>query len=57
MMGVYQGVRNVCFSDNLPCFVFLKHPLWDSPFYLITDAINKYIAEESVCAMFDPTLR
>ena len=22
----YQGVRNVRFSDNLMCFVFLKHP-------------------------------
>ena len=21
----YQGVRNVCFSENLACFVFLKH--------------------------------
>ena len=33
----YQGVRNVCFSENLPCFVFLKHPFWDSPFCRITD--------------------
>ena len=33
----YQGVRNVCFSDNLACFVFLKHSFWDSPFCLITD--------------------
>ena len=24
--GVYQGVRNVRFSENLACFVFLKHP-------------------------------
>ena len=23
---VYQGVRNNRFSDNLACFVFLKHP-------------------------------
>ena len=22
----YQGVRNVHFSENLTCFVFLKHP-------------------------------
>ena len=22
----YQGIRNVCFSENLACFVFLKHP-------------------------------
>ena len=34
----YQGV-NVCFSENLPFFVFLKHPFWDSPFWLITDDI------------------
>ena len=33
----YQGVRNVRFSENLACFVFLKHPFWDSPFCLITD--------------------
>ena len=23
----YQGVRNVCFSEILACFAFLKHPL------------------------------
>ena len=34
----YQGVRNVCFSENLACF-FLKNPFWDLPFYLITDEI------------------
>ena len=37
----YQGVRNVRFSENLACFVFLKHPFWDSPFCLITN--NMYI--------------
>ena len=36
---VYQGVKNVHFSGNLACFVFLKHPFWDSPFCLITDDI------------------
>ena len=36
-LGPYQRVRNVCFSENLTCFVFLKHPFWDSPFCLITD--------------------
>ena len=36
---VYQGVRNVHFSENLACFVFLKHPFWDSPFCLTTDVI------------------
>ena len=24
----YQGVRSVRFSENLACFVFLKHPFW-----------------------------
>ena len=31
----YQGVRNVRFSGNLACFVFLKHPFWDLPFALL----------------------
>ena len=35
----YQGVWNVCFSENLACFVFLKHPFWDLPFWLITDEL------------------
>ena len=34
----YQVVRNVCFSENLTCFVFLKHPFRDSPFCFITDS-------------------
>ena len=38
----YQGVRNICFSENLVCFVFLKHPFWDSPFCLITDEIANW---------------
>ena len=33
----YQRVRNVCFSKNLACLVFLKHPFWDSPFSFITN--------------------
>ena len=36
-MCAYQGVRNVCFSENLTCFVFLLPPFWDSPFCFITD--------------------
>ena len=36
-MCVYQGVRNVRFSENLACFVFLKHMFSDSHFCLITD--------------------
>ena len=35
----YQEVRNVCFSEILTCFTFLKHPFWDSPFCLIPDEI------------------
>ena len=38
----YQGVRNVCFSENLACFVFLKHPFWDSHVCLITDNLLAY---------------
>ena len=34
---VYQGVRNVRFSENLACFVILTHTFWDSPFCLIID--------------------
>ena len=36
----YQGVKNVCFSENFGCFVFLKHSFWDSPFCLITDDLT-----------------
>ena len=35
----YQGVKNVCFSENLACFVFLKHRFWDSSFCFITDEV------------------
>ena len=37
---VSGGVRNVCFSQNLVCFVFFKHPLRDSPSCLITDNLQ-----------------
>ena len=37
----YQGVRNVCFSENLTWFVFfLKQLFWDLPFCLITDEMK-----------------
>ena len=36
----YQGARNIRFSENLACFIFLKHPFWDSAFCLITDEIQ-----------------
>ena len=32
-----SGGKNIRFSVNFTCFVFLKHPFWDSPFCLITD--------------------
>ena len=37
----YQGLRNVRFTENLTCFVFLKHPFWYSPFCLITDDLYR----------------
>ena len=39
-LRTYQRVWNVRFSGNLMCFVFLECPFWDSPFGLITDALN-----------------
>ena len=42
MYCAYQGIRNVRFSENLVCFVFLKHPFWDSPFWLIKDDISQW---------------
>ena len=38
--SAYQGVRNVCFSKNMTCFVFLKHPFWYSPFCFISDDLD-----------------
>ena len=40
----YQGIRNVRFSENLTCFVFLRHPFSDSPFHLITDERKKAVS-------------
>ena len=39
-MCAYQGETNVRFSENLACFVFLKHLFWDSLFCLITDVLT-----------------
>ena len=44
----YQGVRNVCFLDNLACFVFLKHPFWDSLFCFIKDKFTVILCELTV---------
>ena len=41
-MCAYQGVKNVCFPENLARFIFLKHPFWGSPFCLIA---HKHTAE------------
>ena len=39
----YQRIRNTHFAENLPCFVFLLPPSWDSPFCLINrDIIIRY---------------
>ena len=35
----YQALRNVRFSENLACFVFLKHLFWVLPFCLITSEL------------------
>ena len=45
----YQGVRNVRLSGNLACFVFLKHPFRDSPFWLITDDIRYSLILHNQC--------
>ena len=42
-LATYQGVRNVCFPENLACFLFLKHPFWDSLFCLITADILELV--------------
>ena len=34
-----RTVKNVRFSENLTCFIFLKFPFWDPPFCLITDEL------------------
>ena len=36
----YQELRNVRFLENSVCFVFLKHPFWDSPFCFISDEVS-----------------
>ena len=34
----YPLIRTgTCFSENVACFVFFKHPFWDSLFCLITE--------------------
>ena len=45
----YQGVRNVCFWENLASFVFLKHPFWDSPFCLFTNVLTLFYFFAILC--------
>ena len=34
-----SGGKKCSFSENLAYFIFLKHPFWDLPFWLITDVV------------------
>ena len=43
----YHEVRNVRFSENLACFVFLELPFWDSPFCLITDDLVVWLQKQT----------
>ena len=54
--GLFWG--NVRFSENLMCFVFMKHPFWDSPFCLITDITKTWIRclRTEVAIEFQPFL-
>ena len=42
----YQGVRNIRFSENLACFVFMLPPPRDSPLWFITDEVFCLITDE-----------
>ena len=42
-MYAYPGVRNVCFSKNLACFVFLLPPFWNLSFPLALSPIKHSI--------------
>ena len=44
-MCTCQRVRNIRFSENLRCSVFLKHPFWDLPFCLITDSVYRFLCQ------------
>ena len=46
-----QRVRNVCFSEILACFAFLKHPFWDSPICLIPDELC-FMEDQVMCNLF-----
>ena len=42
-----RGLEMFVFSENLTCFVFLEHPFWDSPFYLIADDYTVHCVESA----------
>ena len=49
-----QRVRNVRFSENLSCFVFLKYPLWDMLFCLIADELKRTLWVVLFFVMLEP---
>ena len=48
----YQDVRNVPFSENLACFVFLKHSFWDPPFCPNQGVRNVRFSKNLACFVF-----
>ena len=45
---VSVGKKCLCVpGGTLACFVFLKYPFWDSPFWLITDALWGFITKHN----------
>ena len=48
----YKRLRNVRFLENVACFVFLKHPFWDSPFCLITEDMYQYAVHVCTCILY-----
>ena len=46
-MCAYHGVRNVGFSENLTCFVFLKHPFFTLLSYYRQNNIEKNLGEHA----------
>ena len=48
----YQDVRNVRFSENLACFVFLKHSFWDPPFCPNQGVRNVRFSKNLACFVF-----
>ena len=43
--------KKCSFSENLACFVFLKHPFWDSSVYHITFVLNVCVSHGYSCVM------